>query len=151
MHYYLTLPACCRHSWHIRDHLPILKSLRWGEVPFANLRYKTVPWDCGMADFFDCTWEGWWLRPRCASSTQPCFAEAHSKTGLPHTCRKTIEGWLRQSHPITAGISITTVLLLQEATAAQGKGCYTQQQRRICRLVRALTGISLEKSFRIST
>jgi len=65
----------CRGTWHIKDHVPILQRLRWGQLPFANLRYSNSPgdrldWECGertaIEEFklFDCDWEGNHLRPR---------------------------------------------------------------------------------------
>jgi hypothetical protein len=64
-----------RGTWHIKDHVPILQRLRWGQLPFANLRYANSPgdrldWECGerttIEEFklFDCDWEGNHLRPR---------------------------------------------------------------------------------------
>ena len=68
-----------RESWHLRDHVPILRKLRWGAVPFANLRFLNgpedrLPWRCGKhyndkifqrftSVRFDCDWEGNALRP----------------------------------------------------------------------------------------
>ena len=55
--------------------MPILQRLRWGQLPFANLRYANSPgdrldWECGerttIQEFkrFDCDWQGNHLRPR---------------------------------------------------------------------------------------
>lgn len=55
--------------------MPVLQRLRWGEIPFANLRYANAPnnrldWECGehtkLEEFkaFDCNWQGSHLRPR---------------------------------------------------------------------------------------
>ena len=63
-----------RGTWHIKDHVPLLRRLRWGEIPYANLRYRNgpdnrLPWKCrGQTDDeaflkFDCNWVGNWLRP----------------------------------------------------------------------------------------
>ncbi|CAK0786391.1 hypothetical protein CVIRNUC_009604 [Coccomyxa viridis] len=68
-----------RGTWHIKDHVPLLRRLRWGEVPYASLRYRNgpdnrLPWKCrGQTDDeaflkFDCNWVGNWLRP---GSMQP--------------------------------------------------------------------------------
>jgi hypothetical protein len=41
-------PACagmCRHAWHMSDHVPVLRRLRWGQVPYANLRFRNGPHD----------------------------------------------------------------------------------------------------------
>jgi hypothetical protein len=32
-----------RHTWHLGDRVPLLRRLRWGEVPFANLRFRNGP------------------------------------------------------------------------------------------------------------
>ena len=34
---------CARSTWHLSDHVPVLRRLRWGEVPYANLRYRNGP------------------------------------------------------------------------------------------------------------
>jgi hypothetical protein len=58
----------------MEDHVPILRRLRWGEVSYANLRYRNGPnnrlkWKCGhMTDDqqfkkFDCNWVGNWIYP----------------------------------------------------------------------------------------
>ena len=36
---------CNRHSWHMEDHVAVLRRLRWGQVPYANLRYRNGPHD----------------------------------------------------------------------------------------------------------
>ena len=63
----------CRGTWHLKDHVPLLQRLRWGELPFANLRYSPgsrLDWECGnrtgSEEFrrFDCDWQGSHLRPR---------------------------------------------------------------------------------------
>ena len=46
------MPWSCRNSWHLRDHIPILRRLKWGALPYANLRYQHTPstpldWRCG--------------------------------------------------------------------------------------------------------
>ena len=63
----------CREAWHLRDHVPLLKRLRWGALPFANLRYLNgpddrLPWRCGKhfndsvfqrftnRHYYDCNW-----------------------------------------------------------------------------------------------
>ena len=33
----------CRSAWHLRDHVPLLRRMRWGAVPFANLRFRNGP------------------------------------------------------------------------------------------------------------
>ena len=30
----------CRHSWHMQDVVKIIKRLRWGQIGYANLRYR---------------------------------------------------------------------------------------------------------------
>ena len=63
-----------RGTWHIKDHVPLLRRLRWGDVPYANLRYRNgpdnrLPWKCrGQTDEeaflkFDCNWVGNWIHP----------------------------------------------------------------------------------------
>ena len=63
----------CRGTWHMKDHVPLLQRLRWGALPFANLRYSPggrLDWECGnrtsSEEFrrFDCDWQGSHLRPR---------------------------------------------------------------------------------------
>lgn len=59
----------------MKDHVPILQRLRWGQIPFANLRYSNGPgkrldWECGdktaLEEFkgFDCDWSGSHLYPK---------------------------------------------------------------------------------------
>ena len=37
-------PVClCRGTWHMKDHVPLLQRLKWGALPFANLRYSNKP------------------------------------------------------------------------------------------------------------
>ena len=54
--------------------MPVLRRLRWGEVPYGNLRFRNGPhnrlrWKCGneTADpafrKFDCNWVGNWIYP----------------------------------------------------------------------------------------
>ncbi|CAL8463939.1 g3474 [Coccomyxa elongata] len=63
-----------RGTWHVEDHVPVLRRLRWGEVPYANLRYRNGPhnrlrWKCGNETDdpafkkFDCNWVGNWIYP----------------------------------------------------------------------------------------
>ncbi len=63
-----------RGTWHVEDHVPILRRVRWGQVPYGNLRYRNGPhnrlrWKCGneTADpafrKFDCNWVGNWIYP----------------------------------------------------------------------------------------
>ncbi|KAK9919029.1 hypothetical protein WJX75_008842 [Coccomyxa subellipsoidea] len=63
-----------RGTWHVEDHVPVLRRLRWGEVPYGNLRFRNGPhnrlrWKCGneTADpafrKFDCNWVGNWIYP----------------------------------------------------------------------------------------
>lgn len=58
----------------MRDHVPLLRRLRWGHLPFANLRFDTGPdhhldWKCEMdakakhLKAFDCDWVGNHIRP----------------------------------------------------------------------------------------
>lgn len=59
----------------MKDHVPVLRRLRWGNVPFANLRFDTGPdrhlqWNCqvgareqGINTIFDCDWVGNHVRP----------------------------------------------------------------------------------------
>lgn len=37
----MTSNTCCRrHGWHMKDKVPLLQRLRWGQVGFANLRHQ---------------------------------------------------------------------------------------------------------------
>eukprot|EP00884_Botryococcus_braunii_P021084 jgi/Botrbrau1/765/Bobra.0181s0022.2 len=71
--YYDRLPASMvflhghRGTWHFRDHVPILRRLKWGSFGFANLRFAPgtrLEWACGNntddPNFkpFDCNWVG---------------------------------------------------------------------------------------------
>jgi hypothetical protein len=56
-----------RGTWHFRDHVPILRRLKWGSFGFANLRFAPgtrLEWACGNntddPNFkpFDCNWVG---------------------------------------------------------------------------------------------
>lgn len=58
----------------MKDHVPLLRRIRWGEVPYANLRYRNGPanrlhWKCGNETDdpafkkFDCNWVGNWIYP----------------------------------------------------------------------------------------
>ena len=64
----------CRGTWHMKDHVPLLRRIRWGEVPYGSLRYRNGPenrlaWKCaGQTDDeafkkFDCNWVGNWIYP----------------------------------------------------------------------------------------
>ena len=67
--------AVCREAWHLKDHVPILQRLRWGEIGFANLRFQQtegydLQFDCqidaiaqGNRAVFDCDWVGNHVRP----------------------------------------------------------------------------------------
>lgn len=77
----ITTYACMRReSWHLRDHVPMLRRLRWGALPFANLRFLNgpndrLPWRCGKhfndsvfqrfshRQYTDCNWVGHIIRP----------------------------------------------------------------------------------------
>ena len=75
----LALGMFCRESWHLRDHVPLLRRLRWGALPFANLRFLNgpddrLPWRCGKHFYdsvferftsapYDCDWVGNIIRP----------------------------------------------------------------------------------------
>lgn len=59
----------------MKDHVPVLQKLRWGQLEFANLRYSNSPgnrldWECGdntdLEEFkgFDCDWPGSHLWPK---------------------------------------------------------------------------------------
>ncbi|KAK9808172.1 hypothetical protein WJX73_005073 [Symbiochloris irregularis] len=79
--YYDRLPASIafvhghRFGWHLEDHVPLMRRLRWDTVavPFANLRFETGPdhhlkFSCEVdkgqhPDVFDCDWVGGHLRP----------------------------------------------------------------------------------------
>ena len=64
-----------RSAWHVDDHVPILRRLRWeSSIGFANLRFDTGPehhlkWKCEVnarkngAKLFDCDWVGNHIRP----------------------------------------------------------------------------------------
>ena len=63
-----------RGTWHMKDHVPLLRRLRWGEVPYGSLRFRNGPdnrlaWKCsGQTDDeafkkFDCNWVGNWIYP----------------------------------------------------------------------------------------
>jgi hypothetical protein len=65
--------AGSRGTWHMHDHVPIIKRLRWGTFGYANLRYtpgKRLDWLCGdrTTDWpfreLSCNWVGLRLRPR---------------------------------------------------------------------------------------
>ena len=58
----------------MKDHVPLLRRIRWGEVPYGSLRYRNGPnnrlaWKCnGQTDDeafkkFDCNWVGNWIYP----------------------------------------------------------------------------------------
>eukprot|EP00884_Botryococcus_braunii_P021106 jgi/Botrbrau1/767/Bobra.0181s0023.2 len=56
-----------RGAWHFRDHVPILRRLKWGSFDFANLRFAPgnhLDWACGSNTDdpkhkpFDCNWVG---------------------------------------------------------------------------------------------
>lgn len=57
-----------RHGWHMKDKVPLLQRLRWGQIGFANLRHQGFKdWDCGSPfkrKFFPCGWEGAIVTPR---------------------------------------------------------------------------------------
>ena len=70
-----------RESWHLRDHVPLLRRLRWGSMGFANLRFQNgpadrLPWRCGKhfndavfqrftsRHYNDCNWVGNVIRPQ---------------------------------------------------------------------------------------
>ncbi|KAK9808138.1 hypothetical protein WJX73_000955 [Symbiochloris irregularis] len=84
--YYDRLPASTvflhgyRESWHLHDHVPLLRRLKWGALPFANIRYSNgpqdrLPWRCGKhfndsiyqrytnRHYYDCNWVGNIVRP----------------------------------------------------------------------------------------
>ena len=59
----------------MKDHVPLFRRLRWGQIPFANLRFATgrdyhLEWNCeigaverGVKHALDCDWVGNHLRP----------------------------------------------------------------------------------------
>eukprot|EP00884_Botryococcus_braunii_P008306 jgi/Botrbrau1/17477/Bobra.0054s0064.1 len=61
-----------RHAWHLQDHVPVIRRLKWGAFPFANLRYspgERLQWSCGRRSRdawreMSCSWVGLKIRPR---------------------------------------------------------------------------------------
>ena len=58
---------CCRRAWHLEDKIRLLRTLRWGEIGFANLRHANMVcpevWNCKWLRL-DWRWSGNWLHPR---------------------------------------------------------------------------------------
>lgn len=65
------LSCLVRHSWHLRDHVPVIRRLKWGSFPYANLRYapgERLQWSCGKRTTsgwkdISCNWVGLKTRP----------------------------------------------------------------------------------------
>ena len=56
-----------RRAWHLEDKIRIIKTLRWGEIGFANLRHANMVcpevWNCKWLRL-DWRWSGNWLHPK---------------------------------------------------------------------------------------
>ena len=58
---------CGRRAWHLEDKIRLLRTLRWGEIGYANLRHANMVcpevWNCKWLRL-DWRWSGNWLHPR---------------------------------------------------------------------------------------
>jgi hypothetical protein len=70
---YLCGAYVLRTGWHLRDKVPILRRLKWGSFPYANLRYapgERLQWVCGNRtndtywSRLSCDWVGLVVRPQ---------------------------------------------------------------------------------------
>lgn len=75
-----------KRAWHLEDKVRILRTLRWGELGFANLRHANMVcpevWNCKWLRL-DWRWNGNWLHPRDWDNQTRLQEPADEMHGLP--------------------------------------------------------------------
>ena len=95
---------CARSTWHLLDHVAVLRRLRWGEVPYANLRYRNGPNNnlkCALSSL-SCMIS--MQTPSSLSQPSACKAACRDPQTYAHTCSRMEATFPDKPHVTTCAV-----------------------------------------------